>query len=283
MNESPKTLHTANAHGPVFFGDVTYPPGGALGPRTQGDFQLVIMHRGELELELDGRPIHVPAGCAILLYPGHREDFVFAREDQTRHSWCSITPEALPAPWSESLGRGSVPVPFGPRLSALLEIALAMPPSTQADHGVALGLALALCGEAARLARRQQLVPEAPHGDAAVAKARAFIQRELAQPLDLAQISRAAGVSRQHLLKLFRERGLPTPTEYLYARRLETAAHLLSHTGLSIAEISEQTGFTNPYHFSRKFSQTHGLSPRAWRQALWKPNQAKSSLAERGG
>jgi AraC-like DNA-binding protein len=262
------------ARGPVYFGDVIYQPGGECGPRVQKDFQLVILRTGELHLDLDEREVYVPAGSAILLSPGHREHFHFAREDRTHHAWCSIAAEAVPVPLREALEAESRALPSTPGLASLLELGLGLGPSTGSplEAGYATGLALALCCEAARLARSGPPAP--PQSEAAVAKARAFIEKEQARPLSLDRISRAAGVSRQHLLKLFRERGLPTPTDYLYARRLEAAAGLLFHTGLSIAEIAEQTGFANPYHFSRKFSQAHGRSPRAWRQALWAGSKA---------
>lgn len=262
-------MRVGSARGSVYFGDVVYGPGGECGPRVQRDYQLVILLSGELDLELDENEIHVPAGCAVLLSPGHREHFIFAKKSRTRHAWCSIAPDAVPVGLRETLAGPGQPVPFGPGLSTLLELGLGLGPGTGTDleEGYALGLALSLCCEAARLTKLERPAP--PHAEIAVAKARAFIQKELAQALTLARIARAAGVSRQHLLKLFRDRGLPTPTDYLYARRLEAATGLLSHTGLSIAEISEQCGFANPYHFSRKFSQAHGKSPRAWRQALW--------------
>jgi AraC-like DNA-binding protein len=82
-------------------------------------------------------------------------------------------------------------------------------------------------------------------------------------------MSAAAGVSRQHLLKLFRDRHGISPTRYLYDRRLEIAADQLIHTGLSIKEIAENSGFSNPFHFSRKFKQAYDENPRNWRAKKW--------------
>ena len=77
-----------------------------------------------------------------------------------------------------------------------------------------------------------------------------FIAENYTQSLTLDRIARDAGVSRQHLLKLCRLSAKATPMDQLYAKRLEVASDLLRHTGLSIAEIAEQTGFLNQFHFS---------------------------------
>jgi AraC-like DNA-binding protein len=96
-----------------------------------------------------------------------------------------------------------------------------------------------------------------------------FIAESYAQSITLNEIARAAGASRQHLLKLCRMSGKPTPTVQLYARRLEAAADLLVHTGFSVAQIAEQCGFPNQFHFSRKFKQAFGRSPSKWRDHVW--------------
>jgi transcriptional regulator GlxA family with amidase domain len=72
------------------------------------------------------------------------------------------------------------------------------------------------------------------------------------------------------LLKLCRQSGKPTPTDRLYAKRLEVASDLLLNTSFSMAEIAEQTGFLNQFHSSRKFKQAIANGTSAWRGRLWK-------------
>ena len=51
----------------VVFGEAEYGPGGICGPRMQRDYQLVILHEGTMEAEIDGTFTLVRAGQAILL------------------------------------------------------------------------------------------------------------------------------------------------------------------------------------------------------------------------
>lgn len=268
-------MNIGHRHGPVFFGDVTYRPGGECGPRIQQDYQLVFLRGGSLDLRLDdAQAVSVPIGSAILLKPGHREHFRFAATAPSQHAWCAVQVRSVPAKLrAEWEATPCVPVPTGELLGRLLEMGLTLPGEANGlVDGYYIALGTALCCEAARLARLRSR-PRPSSGDAALARMRAFAQRELARPLSLEDLARAAGVSRQYLLKLHRDQGLPTPMDILWRLRLERAQELLAHTGLTIAEVADRAGFTNPYHFSRKFSAVHGASPRAWRQALWQSAQ----------
>lgn len=274
MPEILKNISRINVtadRGAVIFDEVVYAPGGSCGPRIQQDYQLVVIHRGSLELRLDGKKIDVPAGHAILLAPGHREHFLFSRDSATHHSWCVIRPSAVPAGMRRMFGSIGVSAPFDSHLSALLKLGKAPPANDSANqtlaNGYGLGLGLALLFGFALTVQARGKVRNS--GDEALMRLDDFVSREYDKPLQLADLAIAAGVSRQHLMKLFRERRRSTPTRYLYEKRLETAADQLARTGLSVGEIASRCGFANPFHFSRKFRLAYGRSPRAWRVQTW--------------
>ena len=259
------------SRGAVVFGEVVYSPGGICGPRVQRDYQLVVIHRGTLDLRLDGEEISVAAGQAILLKPNRREHLLFTRDCETHHSWCAIRPSSVPLKLRRLIGSVHKPAPFDSDLGSLLKLGKAARPGSLGDetleHAYYFGIGLSLFSgfATAALAGRTSQSP----ADEARAKLEEFVSREYEKPLKLANLAAAAGVSRQHLLKLFREQHWPTPTEFLYSKRLENAADMLAHTGLPIGEIASCCGFTNQFHFSRKFSRFYGNSPRAWRAQSW--------------
>jgi len=71
--------------------------------------------------------------------------------------------------------------------------------------------------------------------------------------------------SRSHVLKLFRRHLGVSAKGYIIARQLREARELLISTTLSVAEISGNVGFSDPYHFSKLFRRHVGLSPRQFR------------------
>lgn len=259
------------SRGPVTFGDVVYEPGGMFGPRVQRDFQMVILHSGSLDLRVNRKLISLAAGTAVLLSPGDQEVFRFSPERESRHSWCSIESQAVPRAQQNLFREFRGPLPFTGAMVTLLDLALASPRDGEGPESLEtrflLDLGLAMFCDFALAA--QAGAPRPKSGDEAVAKVSQFISRELARPLTLTDLARAGGVSSQHLLKLFRERKMASPTKTLYTRRLDAARDWLSHTGLSIGEIADRCGFANAFHFSRKFRQAHGVSPREWRTQNW--------------
>jgi AraC-like DNA-binding protein len=140
-------------------------------------------------------------------------------------------------------------------------------PAGPAGKRFFLALGLALVSDFALAAKRE--APPLRSSADAVARLDTIIRRDFAQPLTLGDLARRAGVSPQHLLKLCRAHHAPTPLEQLYRRRLDAASEWLAGTGLSIGEIADRCGFANQFHFSRRFRQAHGRSPRAWRKRAW--------------
>jgi AraC family transcriptional regulator of arabinose operon len=258
--------------GRACFGDVLYAPGGVCGPRTQHDFQLILLHSGSLILTLDRtRKLEVRPGEAVLLAPGHRELFRFDPNLPSRHTWCALAPRALPASLRPCCQPSLQPVPYHDHLLDLLEQVIASPLALLPDdpvrtaHFEAMAVAFFTGFLMSPAPSRSGGFPHT-----ALARTERFLQSEFSRPLTAVDIARAAGVSIQYLGKLLRQAGKPTAIEWLYQKRLEHAAELLARTGLTVAEISERCGFANPFHFSRKFRQYHGRSPRAVRQSLWR-------------
>jgi AraC-like DNA-binding protein len=93
-----------------------------------------------------------------------------------------------------------------------------------------------------------------------------FIDENLGRSLHVTDLADAACLSPSHFHAFFKEILGEPPMEYLRNTRLKQASRMLLTTDLPIAQIAEQTGFANPFHFSRLFKETRGLSPRAFRQ-----------------
>lgn len=274
MLPKPKHLSITYARmqfGGVVIGDVLYSKGGSFGPRRQADYQLVVMHSGSLTLKLDDEVLEVQEHHAVLLSPGHLEQFYFARDSETRHSWVAVRAEILDEDLKRVFAQFRGPFPFLGRMASLLDVARqTIKPAGSTDllqTRVIEALAVAiLCDFASSVADGRK---PAEICETALWRMQHFLAESYARSLTLNEIARAAGASRQHLLKLCRLSGKATPMEQLYAKRLEVAADLLLHTGFSIAEVSERSGFRNQFHFSRKFKQSFGSSPSTWRGRFW--------------
>jgi AraC family transcriptional regulator of arabinose operon len=261
-------MNTLRGAGGVVFGDALYRPRGSCGPRTQADFQLVAIYRGEARVRVGSGMLHIPPNHVALMQPGIREHFHFSVSQPTHHTWCAVAPELGPMEFAQTVGRLPQVIPLSARMHGLLEIGLGLPHSDDPSFGQTLHA----FGIAAL--RLFQFEAEASHGKPAfpepVIAAKAFIEHKLGDSIGLDDIAGHAGVSSQHLIRLFRRYLGSTPSRYLWETRTRRGVELLRETGLGISEISERVGFQSPFHFSRLVRKQYGTSPREVRRAAWR-------------
>ncbi|WP_046771753.1 helix-turn-helix transcriptional regulator [Jiangella alkaliphila] len=73
--------------------------------------------------------------------------------------------------------------------------------------------------------------------------------------------------SSSHLTRLFHDHIGMSPMQYVTRQRLTRAAALLEVSTLNIAENARSVGYSDPYHFSRRFKQVTGYAPTHYRAA----------------
>ena len=96
-------------------------------------------------------------------------------------------------------------------------------------------------------------------------RAKDLADARYAQPLDVDDLARAAGLSKAHFSREFKRAFGESPHGYLLTRRLERAAALLRTTDRSVADICFSVGLTSVGSFTSSFTRTYGASPNAYR------------------
>ena len=101
--------------------------------------------------------------------------------------------------------------------------------------------------------------------------AQQLLQTDVGRDLPLADVAAAVHLSYETFRKGFREATGTTPAHYRAVRRIEAAKALLRYTpNITNREIAETLGFADEFHFSRRFTQLAGITPRLFRQQLGK-------------
>jgi transcriptional regulator GlxA family with amidase domain len=104
-------------------------------------------------------------------------------------------------------------------------------------------------------------VPPARH----LLRAKDLADARYAEPLDVDDLARAAGLSRAHFSREFRRAFGDSPHQYLLTRRLERAAALLRNTDRSVADICFSVGLQSVGSFTTSFTRAFGKSPTVYR------------------
>jgi AraC-like DNA-binding protein len=107
------------------------------------------------------------------------------------------------------------------------------------------------------------LVPPARH----LLRARDLADARYAEPLGVGDLAAAAGLSRAHFSRAFKQAFGESPHAYLLTRRLERAAALLRTTDRSVADVCLSVGLQSIGSFTTSFGRAFGLSPTAYRAA----------------
>ena len=99
-------------------------------------------------------------------------------------------------------------------------------------------------------------------------RAKDFVDARYAEPITVADLAAAAGLSRAHFSRMFTKTFGESPRAYLQSRRLERAAALLRYTDRSVAEICMMVGLQSIGSFTTSFARVFGKPPAAYRASM---------------
>jgi AraC-like DNA-binding protein len=96
-----------------------------------------------------------------------------------------------------------------------------------------------------------------------------WIIEHLGEPsLSAERIASAHFLSTRQLYYVWAERNGEPLAGWIMSQRLERAARVLAATGrydAAIAAVARRCGFADPAHFTRRFRERYGVTPRDWR------------------
>jgi AraC family transcriptional regulator len=92
-----------------------------------------------------------------------------------------------------------------------------------------------------------------------------FVHENISQPISLACLARAAGLSRMHFAAQFRHTTGMSPHNYVLREKIRRAQRTLSSTPTSLLQTALGVGFLSQSHFSTVFKSIVGDTPARWR------------------
>lgn len=242
----------------------------------QDRYALLILREGSATSHVDGTDIRLHPGEMILVKPGQRDEMIY-RHGFSQHLivWCILRREILPA----SLLSRFAEFPIGVKAAgsdeffSLLDLALSVQSiNSNADALFYNHLALTIFFEFSRLVERRksgevsEIYPAALLHGMEVLESKIQVSRQ-----SLEALAKEAGISANHLIKLFRKHLGTTPMQHLWKLRVQRGAELLRSTGLSVSEVAYHCGFSSPFHFSRAFKSVFDVSPKQFRTVVQVP------------
>ena len=100
---------------------------------------------------------------------------------------------------------------------------------------------------------------------AALANVLEHIEKHYARQIKLGDLAEIAGITEQHLCRLFKRNFHLRPMEYLAKVRIQHAKEMLVYSEKNIAEIAEASGFPDSSYFSVIFKKHENVTPGEYR------------------
>ena len=212
------------------------------------------------------RVVSVCTGAFALAYAG----LLDGRRATTHWAHAAELAERFPRvevdPGALYVDEGEVMTSAG--LSAGIDLSLHV---VREDFGAAVG---------ERTARRMVAAPHREGGQAQFIKrpdpepagslepTRRWAAERLAEPLDVAELARHAGVSPRTFARRFRAETGTTPLRWLHARRVLEARRLLEQSELPVDAVAWRSGFGTAASLREHFRRATATTPTAYRRSF---------------
>ncbi len=234
-----------------------------------GDWLLIATASGRGRFgHAEGELVAVP-GDWVLIRPGTPHDYgVEASLKQWELVWAHFQPRAHWLAWLNwpVAGPGIVKLSLGgdAALDQFRAVHRLFTSDLRRSEAFAMNALEALLLECDR---HNPLATTSSH-DERIGRAMAYLERNLARKVTLADVAGSVGLSTSRLAHLFREQSGQTPQQYLEGLRMQRATELLRRTGFSIKQIADAVGFESQFYFSQRFKARTHQSPSSFRAAV---------------
>lgn len=214
---------------------------------------------------------HVAEGAAIIaVNPGELHDGEAASAAGWRYRMIYPTEELMARVATDLWGRQPAaprlvrPVIVDPELASLFLPAHRAADDTGSHEGAETGFLTFLAGLLQRHSdARGRPAPPPARETPRLRRVLDFVDANLASSLSLDALAAVAEVNRFHLLRIFKRTVGMTPHAYVTGRRVVRGKTLLAQ-GLPVADVALATGFFDQSHFTTRFRQTYGMTPRTF-------------------
>jgi AraC-like DNA-binding protein len=92
------------------------------------------------------------------------------------------------------------------------------------------------------------------------------IEQRYGEPISLADLAEAVGLTPGHLTTVVRRKTGRTAQQWITERRMAEARGLLSATDVTVEAIAGRVGYRNASYFIKQFKHAHTVTPAAWRR-----------------
>jgi AraC-like DNA-binding protein len=235
--------------------------------RVISSHELIFVKQGELDMWEEEQVFHLEAGQTLHLWPGRE------------HGSINVMPLGLKFYWihfeiiEEGLSNDGFPpslkvpqishIPQPERLERLFRTFLDDQETGMLQQYSADLLTMLMLIEVAHSEEERTNVPD--DVNVLATWAHTYIRINFDRPMTTSKVAEALGYNADYLGRIYRKVYGCTLTEAIHRRRIHKACDFLMDSNLSIEQIAQKCGFTDPDYFRRVFRRYMQISPTEYR------------------
>lgn len=93
-----------------------------------------------------------------------------------------------------------------------------------------------------------------------------YIHSAQISSIDVSNIAKHIGIDRSYLTQIFKKQLNIAPQKYIVNYKMTLAKDMLLKSSLTLADVSEALGYSDPVNFFKAFKKNHKLTPTTWRK-----------------
>jgi AraC-like DNA-binding protein len=241
--------------------------GNAMHPtRVIDSHELIFVKQGELDMWEDEQVFHLEAGQTLHLWPGRQ------------HGSTKPMPPGLKFYWIHfEIEERQITYEFSPAVTIPQVVQMAQPERLEwlfrtflddqeggvlQPHSANLLTTMMLVEVANSCIERH---PNTEDANAVATWAHTYIRINYDRPITTSKVAEALRYNADYLGRIYRQVYGCTLTEAIHRRRVHFACQYLLDTNLTIEQIAQKCGFTDPDYFRRVFRRYMQISPGDYR------------------
>lgn len=233
-------------------------------PSSEYVFEYVISGRGYIETA--GEVIEVSGGMFYCFRRGTHLTYYSDPDDPYEKIWMNFTGE-MPERLFDFFFIDGVLAAKCNVYDLFLEIHDQLERINERDQSDVYADIMVLLFRIMTAATKPRFFPSTIEMKAPEEKIRAYIDSNVYTDISLDGLSEEFGISKMHIIRIFKAKFSVTPMQYLLDKRIGIAKSLLTGTVMPIKEIATLLRYSNTQHFSSAFKNIVGCTPNKYRQA----------------
>jgi len=227
-------------------------------PHLHQCFEIIIVTSGSMDISIDGKEYNLKKDQSVFIFPNQLHSM---SSTSSNHVLFIFAPQFIQAYWTEkndSIPNNNELVLDKQTIQRLLAL------SSKSSKFEIKGVLYSVCACFDKVKTYKKISHDR---QTLLFKILSYIETNFKNDCSLSALTSSVGYNAEYISRFFKSKMNISYNQYLNARRLNHAAHLLRNTNDTALNCALESGYTSLRTFNRNFKLYYGTTPREYRKS----------------